>query len=43
MSIVKIVDVELNIDANDEITAAANAAKERPFTTTGVKLRIKKG
>ena len=37
------VEVELNIDASEEITAAASAAKERPLTTTGVKLRIKNG
>ena len=39
----KMVDVELNIDASDEMTAAARAANDRPFTNTGVKLRIRKG
>ena len=37
------VEVELNIEASDEMTAAARAANDRPFTTTGVKLRIRKG
>ena len=37
------VEVELNIDANEEITAAASAANARPFTTVGVKWWIKNG
>ena len=37
------VDVELNIDANEEMTAAVSAANDRPFTITGVKLRIRNG
>ena len=37
------VEVELNIEANDEITAAARAANERPLTIVGVKLRINQG
>ena len=37
------VDVELNIDANEEMTAAERAANDRPFTTVGVKLRMRKG
>jgi hypothetical protein len=40
---VKSVEVELNIEASEEITAAAKAAKLRPLTTVGVKLRIRKG
>ena len=35
MSIVKIVDVEFNIDAKDETMAAANAAKANPFRPVG--------
>ena len=35
--------VELNIDANDDITAAAKAANASPFTTVGVKLWIRNG
>ena len=37
------VDVELNIEASDEMTAAARAANDRPLTITGVKLRMRKG
>jgi len=41
MSIVKMVEVLLNIEAREEITAAARAANERPLTNTGVKLRMR--
>jgi hypothetical protein len=37
------VEVELNIDAREDITAAARAANDRPLMTTGVKLRMRKG
>ena len=37
MSIVKIVDVEFNIDANEETIAAVKAAKAKPFNPAGKK------
>jgi hypothetical protein len=40
---VKIVDVELNIDAREEMTAAERAANARPLTTVGVKWWIRNG
>ena len=35
---VKRVEVELNMEANDEMTAAARAANDRPLMNVGVKL-----
>ena len=35
MSMVKIVDVEFSMDANDETMAAASAANARPFSPVG--------
>ena len=35
MSMVKIVDVELSMDASDETMAAASAAKARPLRPVG--------
>ena len=43
ISIVKIVDVEFNIDANEETIAAASAASIRPLTPTGIKFLINQG
>ena len=43
MSIVKRVEVELNIEASEEMMAAVRAAKLRPLIPVGVKLRISQG
>ena len=43
MSIVKSVEVELNIEASDEMMAAVRAAKLRPLIPVGVKLRMSQG
>ena len=43
MSMVNSVDVELSMEAREEMMAAARAAKVRPFTPTGVKLRTSQG
>ena len=43
ISIVKIVDVEFNIDANEETIAAASAASISPLTPTGIKFLINQG
>ena len=40
---VKIVEVEFNIDANDDTIAAAKAANIRPFKPTGIKFFINQG
>lgn len=40
MSMVKIVDVELIMDANEDTIAAASAARIRPLSPTGIKFLI---
>ena len=40
---VKIVDVELIIDANDDTIAAASAATTNPFNPVGIKREINQG
>ena len=37
------VEVELIMEASDEMTAAESAAKESPLMTMGVKFRIRNG
>ena len=43
MSIVKRVEVELNIEAKEEMMAATRAAKLKPLIPVGVKLRMSQG
>ena len=43
MSMVKMVDVELIMDASEETIAAARAARISPFSPTGIKFLISQG
>ena len=43
ISIVKRVEVELNIEAKEEMIAAAKAAKLKPFIPVGVKFLMSHG
>ena len=43
ISIVKIVEVEFNIEANEETIAAARAARISPLNPTGIKFLISQG
>ena len=43
MSMVKIVAVELSIEAKDDTIAADNAARTNPFSPVGIKLLINQG
>ena len=43
MSIVKIVEVEFNMEAKEETIAAANAAKTNPFNPVGINVLMNHG
>jgi hypothetical protein len=43
ISIVKIVEVELSIDARDETIAAVSAARTNPFNPEGINVLISQG